>query len=102
MDAIFVGSVLKLHQNDLLSASIIHGNGTRTSAKKGVDNISYSGRKHLKGDKIVVYCDRNCNIIAPFITASGNRNESPLYRKAIPLVTQIARAIGIDLKRNDH
>ena len=35
----------------------------------------------MKGDKIVAFCDRNCNIIAPFVTAAGNRNESPLFLK---------------------
>ena len=98
MNAIFVGSVLKLHQNDLLNTSVIHGDGTTTSAKKGGDNIGYSGHKHMKGDKIVAFCDRNCNVIAPFVKAPGNRNESPLFREALPLVTEIARAIGLDLK----
>ena len=32
-NAIFVGSVLKLHQNDLLNTSVIHDDGTTTSAK---------------------------------------------------------------------
>ena len=73
MNAIFVGSVLKLHQNDLLNISVIHGDGTTTSAKKGGDNICYSGHKHMKGDKIVAFCDRNCNVIAPFVKAPGNR-----------------------------
>ena len=98
MNAIFVGSVLKLHQNDLLNISVIHGDGTTTSAKKGGDNIGYSGHKHMKGDKIVAFCDRNCNVIAPFVKAPGNWNESPLIREALPLVTEIARAIGLDLK----
>ena len=98
MNAIFVGSVLKLHQNNLLNTSVIHGDGTTTSAKKGGDNIGYSGHKHMKGDKIVAFCDRNCNVISPFVTAPGNRNESPLFREALPLVAEIARAIGIDLK----
>jgi hypothetical protein len=43
----------------------------------------------LKGDKVVAFCDRNCNIIAPFIAAPGNRNESPLLPKALPQVTRI-------------
>jgi len=73
MNAIFVGSVLKLHQNDLLNISVIHGDGTTTSAKKGGDNIGYSGHKHMKGDKIFAFCDRNCNVIAPFVKATGNR-----------------------------
>ncbi len=30
----------------------------------------------MKGDKIVAFCDRNCNVIAPFVRAPANRNES--------------------------
>lgn len=98
INAIFTGSVLKLHKNNLLDTSIIHGDGTTTSAKKGGDNIGYSGHKHMKGDKIVAFSDRNCNVIAPFVTAPGNKNESPLLRDALPMVMKITRAIGIDLK----
>jgi transposase len=98
MDAIFENSVLKLHQNGLLDTSVIHGDGTTTAAKKGGDNIGYSGHKHLKGDKVVAFCDRNCNIISPFVAAPGNRNESPIFRLALPMVTRIARLVGIELK----
>jgi len=38
------------------------------------------------------------NVIAPFVSAPGNRNESPLLREALPLVTHIAYAVGIDLQ----
>src|SRR5271168_426123 len=67
-DAIFAGSVLKLHQADLLDITVIHGDGTTTAAKKGGDNIGFSGHKQVKGDKVVAFCDRNCNVIAPFIS----------------------------------
>ena len=60
--------------------------------------MGFSGHKKVKGDKIVAFCDRRCNVIAPFVSAPGNRNESPLLREALPLVTQIAQAIGIDLQ----
>ncbi|CAE6844439.1 hypothetical protein R75461_07177 [Paraburkholderia nemoris] len=43
----------------------------------------------------MVFCDRNCNVIAPFVSAPGNRNESPLLREALPRFTQTARAIGL-------
>jgi len=46
----------------------------------------------------VAFCDRNCNIIAPFICAPGNRNESPLLRDALPGLTRMAHAIGMDLQ----
>ena len=95
LDAIFENSVLKLHQNGLLDTSVIHGYGTTTATKKGGDNIGYSGHKHIKGDKVVAFCVRNCNIIAPFVAAPGNRNESPIFRDALPIVTRIARLVGI-------
>jgi transposase len=95
-DAVFTASVSKLHQFDLLDATIIHGDGTTSAAKKGGDNIGFSGHKKVKGDKIVAFCDRHCNVIAPFVSAPGNRNESPL-REALPLVTRIANAVGLDL-----
>jgi len=96
MDAIFAGSVSRLHDDQLLDLTVIHGDGTTTAAKKGGDNLGYSGHKHLKGDKVVAFCDRNCNIIAPFICAPGNRNESPLLRDALPGLTRMAHAIGMD------
>ena len=82
LEAVFAGSVLKLHQANLLDTTVIHGDGTTTAAKKGGDNIGFSGHKKVKGDKVVAFCDRNCNVIAPFVSAPGNRNESPLLRKA--------------------
>ncbi len=97
-DAVFERSVAMLHQANLLDTAVIHGDGTSASAKKGGDNIGFNGHKKIKGDKIVAFCDRNCNVIAPFVSAPGNHNESPLLRKALPLVTRIAASIGLDLK----
>ena len=42
---------LKLHEANLLDATVIHGDGTTPSAKKGGDNIGSSGHKKVKGDK---------------------------------------------------
>ncbi|HEV3445138.1 MAG TPA: hypothetical protein VG099_10870, partial [Gemmataceae bacterium] len=98
MAAIFAGSVVKLHQDKLLDITVIHGDGTTTAAKKGGDNLGLSGHKKVKGDKVVAFCDRNCNVIAPFVSAPGNRNESPLLRDALPELTRIARTIGMDLQ----
>ncbi|MEL7079003.1 MAG: hypothetical protein AAFY63_07915 [Cyanobacteria bacterium J06643_13] len=53
----------------------------------------------MKGDKVVAFCDRNCNVLAPFVTAPGNRNESPLLRNALPQMTRIAKAVGFNLKK---
>lgn len=97
-DAIFEGSVATLSQENLLDTAVIHGDGTTTAAKKGGDNIGFNGHKKMKGDKTVVFCDRRCNVISPFVSAPGNSNESPLLREALPLVTRLANAVGLDLK----
>src|ERR1700741_2041558 len=97
-EAIFAGSVLKLHQAELLDTIVIHGDGTTTAAKKGGDDIGFSGHKKVKGDKVVAFCDRRRNVIAPFLAAPGNHNESPLLREALPEVMRIARMAGIDLQ----
>ncbi len=70
-DDIFAGSVSILHQKGQLDTSVIHGDGTTTAAKKGGDNLGFSGHKHMKGDKVVPFCDRNCNVIAPFVSQLG-------------------------------
>ena len=98
IDAIFVDSVLRLEKENLLDITVIHGDGTTTAAKKGGDNIGFSGHKKVKGDKVVAFCDRRCNVIAPFVSAPGNHNESPLLREALPVVTRIARMAGIELR----
>lgn len=98
-EAIFTGSVLLLHQKEYLDISVIHGDGTTTEAKKGGDNLGFSGHKHFKGDKVVAFCDRHCNVIAPFIAAPSNRHESPLLLQALPQVTRIAKHVGIDLNK---
>jgi hypothetical protein len=46
----------------------------------------------------VAFCDRNCDIIAPFLSAPGNRNEAPLLRDALPRVMRIAQAVGLELQ----
>src|ERR1700680_3710185 len=97
-DAIFEGSVFRLGQDDRLDITVIHGDGTTTAAKKGGDNLGFSGHKKVKGDKVVAFCDRNCNVIAPLVSAPGNRNESPLLPEALLQVTRIAQAVGLALK----
>lgn len=94
---IFIASVELLKDNNLLDTDILHGDGTSTVAKKGGDNLGRNGHKHHKGDKIVSICDRNCNIIAPFITAPGNTNECPLLQKALQPLKEITKLLDIDI-----
>jgi transposase len=97
-DAVFLASVVRLQADGRLDTRVIHGDGTTTAAKKGGDNIGFNGHRKMKGDKIVAFCDRHCNVIAPFVQAPGNRNESPLLREALPDVMRIAREAGLGLK----
>lgn len=46
------------------------------------------------------FCDRKCNIIVPFVTAPGNRNETILLAPAITSLKKIAKLIGIELKKS--
>ena len=39
-------------------------------------------------------------MIAPFATAPGNRNESPLLKSVLPLVMRLARVIGLKLEES--
>lgn len=96
--ATFIGSVSRLWQDNLLDVTVVHGDGTTTAAKKGGDNIGFSGHKKVKGDKIVAFCDRNCNVIAPFVAAPGNRNESLMLKEALPELMRIARQVGLNLQ----
>lgn len=42
-------------------------------------------------------CDRNCNVIAPFVVASGNRNETTLLISEIKRLKDIAKTVGLKL-----
>lgn len=57
-NAILLASVHRLQQDQLVDLEIIHGDGITTAAKTGGDNLGYSGQKHLKGDKVVAFCER--------------------------------------------
>jgi hypothetical protein len=46
----------------------------------------------------VAFCDRNGNVIAPFVSAPGNKNESPLFREELPRVPSIACTVGFSLE----
>ena len=94
----FESSVLLLKKNDLLETSVLHGDGTSTVAKKGGDNLGFNGHKHHKGEKTVAITDRKGNIISPFVTAPGNRNEMILLDESLRHLKRIAKTIDLDLR----
>ena len=70
---IFEASVLKLFKAEMLDTDILHGDGTCTAAK---------------------------NVIAPFVTAPGNRHKTILLAPAISSLKKIAMLVGLDIKKS--
>lgn len=94
---VFIASIESLNNKSLLDTSILYGDGTSTTAKKGGDNLGRNGHKHHKGDKVVAICDRNYNVVAPFITASGNLNESHLFPETFASLKTIVKHLNINI-----
>jgi transposase len=95
---IFENSVFTLHKENRLDTSITHGDGTTTIAKKGGNCLGYSGHKHTKGEKVVAFVDRNCNVLSPMVVAPGNRHEGPLFGKAFDFLKDLFKRMGRSLK----
>jgi uncharacterized protein YfaP (DUF2135 family) len=51
----------------------------------------------MKGDKVVAICDRHCNVIAPFVSTPGNKNESSMFEGALKSLKHVAKAVGLTL-----
>ena len=96
-EEIFAESVMRLCRNHLIDHVVIHGEGTNHSAKKGGDNMGYNGHKKIKGDKVVAMCDRNVNVIAPFIDAPANRNEAILLKPGLEKLKSMFDKMGLSL-----
>ena len=52
----------------------------------------------MQGDKTVAFCDRNCNIISPFVRAPANRNETIMLKPGLEQLALSAKAAGFRLK----
>lgn len=97
---IFEASVLKLHNNGLLDTTVLHGDGSTTMAKKGGDNLGYSGHKHMVSEKVIAFCDKKCNVISPMTIAPGNRHEGPLFIGAFDFLKDVCKRVGISLQKS--
>ena len=96
-DKLFEESVMRLQVKNMLDLSVLHGDGTTTLAKKGGDNIGFSGHKHFKGEKVVAITDRCGNVLSPYTIAPGNKNESPLFKPALKHLKKIVSKIGASI-----
>ncbi len=97
---IFINSVAKLFEENILKLDVIHGDGTSSVAKKGGDNIGRNGHKHNKGDKVIAFCDRDRNVLAPFETAPGNKHEGPLLSAALKKLLETVKEVGLNIKNS--
>lgn len=52
----------------------------------------------MQGDKTVAFCNRNCNIISPFVRAPANRNETIMLKPGLEQLALSAKAAGFRLK----
>jgi len=94
---IFTQSVVELSKCSKIDVSIVHGDDTSTMAKKGGNNLGYSGHKHFIGEKTVAFVDRNCNVLSPFTTAPGNKNEFTLLPDAFSHLKRISKIANFSL-----
>jgi hypothetical protein len=67
-----------LSEHNQLDLSILHGDGTNTVTKKGVDGLGDSGHKHHKGEKVIAIIDHNGDVLAPLPVASVNAADTVL------------------------
>src|SRR4030081_3494447 len=70
----------------------------RRRRRKAATTSASADTRKSKAIRFVAFCDRHCNVIAPFVAAPGNRNESPLLREALPEVMRISREVGLYLQ----
>jgi len=86
---IFEESVLQLHQQEYLDISVIHGDGTTTVAKKRRIIPDSAGNKHLKGDKVVPFCDQPAMIAL----CGCSRQRIAAVEESTAAVTRIAKKV---------
>ena len=64
------------------------------SLKKEVIALVSVATNIKKGEKIVAFCDRHCNVLSPMVRAAGNRDESPLFPRALSFMKSVMKRIG--------
>ena len=78
-------------------ASVLHGDGTNTVAKKGGDGLGYSGHKHQKGEKVIAIMDNNGYVLAPLPVAPVNAADTVLLPEGLKALRRVAKCTGLAL-----
>lgn len=98
IEAAFISTVARLAKAGKLDLSILHGDGSVTEAKKGGELLGYTGHKHRTGEKVVAICDRNVNVITPFVRVEANKNETPLFKRALDSLRTVCKKVSLCIK----
>jgi transposase len=91
LEQAFIASVRHLAEHRQLDLNILHGDGTKTVAKKGGDGIGYSGHKHQRGEKIIAIVDNNGFVLAPLPVAPVNETDTVLLPEGLNTLKRVAR-----------
>ena len=94
----FIASVGYLADHHQLDLRILHGDGTNTVAKKGVDGIGYSGHKHQQGEKVIAIIDNNGYVLAPLPVAPVNEADTVLLPEGLKALKRVAKRTGLVLE----
>jgi transposase len=98
LEQAFIASVRHLAAHHQLDLSILHGDGTKTVAKKGGDGIGYSGHKHQKGEKVIAMIDNHGYVLAPLPVAPVNEADTVLLPAGLKGLKRVAKCAGLELR----
>jgi transposase len=97
LEQAFIASVEHLDEHQKLDLSLLHGDGSNTVAKKGGDEIGYSGHKHQKGEKVIAVADNRGHVLSPLTIAPVNEVNIVLLPDGLKDLKRVARAVGLKL-----
>lgn len=90
----FIASVKHLAEQRRLDLSILHGDRSNTTAKRGGDGIGYSSQKHQKGEKVIAIVNNNGFVLAPRPVAPANEADTVLLPDGVKALKHVAKVTG--------
>jgi hypothetical protein len=71
--------------------------GLKHPRQKGGDEVSYSGHKHQKGEKVIASADNRGNVLSPLTIAPLNELDIVLLPDGLKDLKRVTREVGLDL-----
>jgi hypothetical protein len=94
----FIASVRHLVDQNQLDLSVLHGDGTNAVAKKGSDDMGYSGYKHQKGEKCIAIIGNHGYVLSPLPVAPVNEADMILLPNGLKALKRVAKLTGLALE----